>query len=289
MPCRTAAHDVRPPAGSRDSRNGDRPQCGDRAGGEPVDGAGHRRVGGDGAVEAGFGARHRDVGQTVPAHRECHREVSSRSCTAFGSRHGASATDRASSIPTVTRSRSAGPYRRRWTSCNPGGSSAIDLDEAAVRVWRRGGGESATATPMTPRIPKNAEGCPTQLFGCGQRPNRNNDGIISLAPLARQQVDRAAGAGGGHTADTNLFTTPRKIGSAAVIFQAPAGVARAIPVTRHGLTPRRRASRQVPSAGVAEERSAPPEVGMPPRPMTLRFMSFEEVGCQTGRASQTRS
>ena len=42
---------------------------------------------------------------------------------------------------------------------------------------------------------------------------------------------------------TNLFTTPRKIGSAAMIFQASAGVARAIPVTRHGLTPRRLASR----------------------------------------------
>jgi hypothetical protein len=123
-----------------------------------------------------------------------------------------------------------------------------------------------------PADPENAEGCPTQLFGCGQRPNRNNDGIISLAALARQQVDRAAGAGGGHTADTNLFTTPRKIGSAAVIFQAPAGVARAIPVTRHGLTP------------FCAARS-----WYAPSSHDLRFMSFEEVGCETGRASQTRS
>ena len=100
-----------------------------------------------------------------------------------------------------------------------------------------------------PADPEKRRGLSHAAVGCGQRPNRNNDGIISLAALARQQVDRAAGAGGGHTADTNLFTTPRKIGSAAVIFQAPAGVARAIPVTRHGLTPRRLASRPVPSAG----------------------------------------
>jgi hypothetical protein len=57
---------------------------------------------------------------------------------------------------------------------------------------------------MTPRIPRNVVGCRTQLLGCGQPPNRNNDSMqkISLAALARRQVDRAPGAGAGHTADT---------------------------------------------------------------------------------------
>ena len=50
----------------------------------------------------------------------------------------------------------------------------------------------------------NTVGCPTWSPGCGQRPDRDSDGTqkVSLAALARQQVDRAAGGGGRHGADT---------------------------------------------------------------------------------------
>jgi hypothetical protein len=64
--------------------------------GERVDGARHRRIGGDTAVDARFGAQQRDVGQTIPPNAS----VTARSqitfagsCTAFGRRHGTSAAD----------------------------------------------------------------------------------------------------------------------------------------------------------------------------------------------------
>ena len=63
-----------------------------------------------------------------------------------------------------------------------------------------------------------------------------------------------------------------------MIFQASDGFARSIPVALVGLTPRRPASRPAPSAGVAQERSALPEVGLPSSPQTIEYhVLIEEV------------
>jgi hypothetical protein len=63
-----------PGTGRRPSRV-DRLQRRWRVRGERVEGAGHRRVRGHSAIDAGLGPQQRDVGQAVPAQRQRHRQV----------------------------------------------------------------------------------------------------------------------------------------------------------------------------------------------------------------------
>src|SRR3954467_8345298 len=58
-------------------------------------------------------------------------------------------------------------------------------------------------------------------------------------------------------------------------LQVSVGIARLIPGAPRGLTPRRPAARSTPSAGVAQERSALPKVGLPSAPHT-EFLSAKE-------------
>src|SRR6185436_11457582 len=124
------------------------------------------------------------------------------------------------------------------------------------RAGRRGGHLLTRALS-----PPNNTGLPTLLHSRRPCPGRSH----RKPTTPRLTSEEADGTGGAVGLSYQLVQCRQEIRSAAMISQAPDGFARFIPVAR-GLTPRRPASRSVPPAGVAQERSASPEVGLPSPP-----------------------